>query len=290
MIPDRPRLIATDLDGTLVRGDGTISARTVAAVRLALAHRVTVVFVTGRPPRKMADVRIAFSGHGTAICSNGAVHYDLRTGHSVPDRWIEPPVLAEAARRLRAAVPGIGLAVEYAHDIAADPEYEPWEWDADTVVRRVDDAALFGRPAPKLLGRHPTLSADELVAVAGPQLFDLVCVYHSNGSRLVEAIAPGVSKAAGLRTVAARLGIGAAEVAASGDMPNDLPMLAWAGRSYAVANAHPSVLSAADEVIGGNDEDAVAAVIERLFPATTGDSDQPEHLAEPSAPKEHVHG
>ena len=60
-------------------------------------------------------------------------------------------------------------------------------------------------------------------------------------------------------------GIAPHEVLAVGDMPNDLPMLQWAGRSYAVSNAHPSVIAIADEVTGSNDEDAVAQLIEQLL-------------------------
>jgi hypothetical protein len=262
-----PRLIATDLDGTLVRDDHTISPRTIAAVRRVMDRDVEVVFVTGRPPRKMTGIIESFGGYGTAICSNGAIVYDPHTGQCAAGRFIAPEIVAEAARLLRALIPGIGIAVEYAHELAADPWYEPWEWDADVTVRRESDETLFSRPAPKLLGRHPTLSPDELVDLAAPKLSGLVSVYHSNGSRLLEAIAPGVSKAAALAALAEQRDISAAEVAAFGDMPNDLPMLAWAGRSYAVANAHSSVLAAVDEVIGSNDEDAVAQVLDRYFPA-----------------------
>ncbi|MHA6758571.1 HAD family hydrolase [Streptacidiphilus sp. PAMC 29251] len=93
----------------------------------------------------------------------------------------------------------------------------------------------------------------------------MVNVYHSNGHHLIEAVAPGVSKASALADLAARLGIDRAEAVAFGDMPNDLPMMAWAGTSYAVANAHPDVVAAVHHVIGGHDEDGVAAVLELLF-------------------------
>ena len=106
-----------------------------------------------------------------------------------------------------------------------------------------------------------------MLALAAPVIGDLVTVYHSNGLRLVEAVPADVSKAHALTRLVRTLGIVPAEVAAFGDMPNDLPMLEWAGTSYAVANAHPSVLGMADRVIAANDEDGVAQVIESLFPA-----------------------
>ncbi|MFJ8473462.1 HAD family hydrolase [Kitasatospora sp. NPDC094011] len=261
-----PRLVATDLDGTIVRGDGTVSARTVAAFARVERAGGQVVLVTGRPPRLMGEIAAAFGHRGTAICSNGAFGYDLRTRTVVAERPIPPEVLAETARRLRAAAPGIGLAVEYAQELAADARYEEGDWDADTSVQRLDDARLFGRPAPKLVGRHPTLSADELLALVRPAIGGLVTVYHANGERLVEAVAQGVSKAAALGELARRHGIAPEQAVAFGDMPNDLPMMAWAGTSYGVANAHPEVLAAVDRVIGSNDEDGVAEVLERLFP------------------------
>jgi hydroxymethylpyrimidine pyrophosphatase-like HAD family hydrolase len=130
----------------------------------------------------------------------------------------------------------------------------------------VPDAQLFSRDAAKPLGRHPELPADQLLALAAPAVGEIVSVYHSGGLRLVEATAHGVSKGSALAGLAGRLGVVAAGVVAFGDMVNDLPMLAWAGTSYAMANAHPDVLAMADRVIPANDEDGVAMVIEQLFP------------------------
>jgi len=88
---------------------------------------------------------------------------------------------------------------------------------------------------------------------------------HSSTFGLLEIAAAGVTKASGLAELAASHGITPDEVAAIGDMPNDVPMLQWAGASYAVANAHPAALAAADEVLASNDEDAVAVLIETLL-------------------------
>jgi HAD superfamily hydrolase (TIGR01484 family) len=261
-----PRLVATDLDGTIVRSDGTISPRTVAALSRIEQAGAQLVFVTGRPPRVMGDIAAAFSYQGVVLCSNGALIYDMHADRIIAEHLIPPPELAEAARRLREAIPEIGLAVESAHGLTGDGRYEAGAWDDDVSIRRLPDAELFSRPAAKLLGRHPWLSADDLLALAAPAVDGLVSIYHSNGTRLVEASAVGVSKASALANLAAEQDIPPAAVVAFGDMPNDLPMLAWAGTSYAVANAHPDVLAAADHVIASNDEDGVAQVIDRLFP------------------------
>jgi hypothetical protein len=190
----------------------------------------------------------------------------MRTETVEPLRLIPPAVLAAAGAALRAAVPGIGVAVEYPDGHAADTAFQVGSWDLDSSIPRLDDAALFARPASKLLGRHFGYACDDLLALALPGLGGLVSVTHSNAKGLVEASALGVSKASVVAELAAGYGIGPESVIAFGDMPNDLPLLAWAGTSCAVANAHPAVLTAATHVIGSNDEDGVAAYLEQLYP------------------------
>jgi HAD superfamily hydrolase (TIGR01484 family) len=266
IVGEYPLLVATDLDGTIIRGDGTISARTVAAFARVEAAGARFVLVTGRPPRWMAGIAATFGYRGTAICANGALAYDMQTGTIAARHLIVPPVLAEAAAALRTAVPGIGIAVEYPDGHGADPVYQSVNAELNLSLPRLDDAELFGRPASKLLGRHFGYTCDDLLALVLPALDGLVSVTHSNSSGLIEASALGVSKASVVAEIAELHGIGPRSVIAFGDMPNDLPLLAWAGTSCAVANAHPEVLAAATHVIGSNDEDGVAAYLETLFP------------------------
>jgi len=261
-----PLLVATDLDGTIVRTDGTISARTVAAFARVEAAGARFTLVTGRPPRVMRGIAATFGHRGTAICSNGALEYDMRTGSVTARHLIPPEALVAAAGALRAAIPGIGLAVERPDGRAADDVYQAVSWDTNESIPRPGERALFGEPAAKLLGRHLGYSPDELLALAAPALTGLVSVSHSNGKGLIEAAAIGVSKATAVTELATSHGISPAQVLAFGDMPNDLPMLSWAGTSCAVANAHPAVLTAATCVIAGHDEDGVAEFLERLYP------------------------
>jgi alkylation response protein AidB-like acyl-CoA dehydrogenase/hydroxymethylpyrimidine pyrophosphatase-like HAD family hydrolase len=258
--------VAIDLDGTILRSDGTISARTVAALARVGAAGARFVVATGRRPRHAMAVLGRFGYQGSVICANGALIYDTKDARVTVERLIPARRLAEAAARLRAAIPGLGIAVEYADSQVRDGVYEPGAWGSKEPVPRLRDAQLFGRDAVRILGRHPSLSADELLALAAPAAGQIVSVYHSGGLRLLEAVAAGVSKGTALAALAGRLGIAPRDVVAFGDMVNDLPMLAWAGTSYGVANAHPAVLAAVDHVTGGNDEDGVAAVIEQLFP------------------------
>ena len=267
------RLVATDLDGTIIRSDGTISARTSRALAAAEAAGIAVVLVTGRPPRWMAEVAEAIGHTGLAICSNGAQLYDLHTEQVVDSRLLSPATLLTVYSRLSAQIPGLRFAVEYGSGFAHEPGYEHG-WTIGGRDIRVDrPEAIMDRPAAKLLARHPTLDPDELLAAASALLGAEATVTHSSTSALLEISAPGVTKASGLAELAERLGVPAEQAIAFGDMPNDLAMLAWAGRSVAVGNGHPAVLAAADEVTASNDDDGVAAVVERLLldpPAATG--------------------
>jgi hypothetical protein len=259
--------VATDLDGTLLRSDGTIDDRTRRALAEIEAAGVALVICTARPPRWLRPVAEETGHRGLAVCANGGVIWDLHREAVVEEFPVPAEVAREVVGRLRAALPQGVWAVERAGGFAHEPAYAPgWPVPDDTVIDAID--ALLSPltpPAVKLLLRHPELSADALLAHARELIGDLVEVSHSSPyGALLEISASGVSKASALAGVCAEMGIARHDVMAFGDMPNDLPMLAWAGWGVAVANAHHEVIAAADEVTGSNDEAGVAAVLERL--------------------------
>jgi hydroxymethylpyrimidine pyrophosphatase-like HAD family hydrolase len=154
--------------------------------------------------------------------------------------------------------PGFGL-----------PDYSQ-KADTGDLRQAVPDLARMwhhGTPIVKLLAWSALSTADTLLALVRGVAGDLVECTHSGGANLVEVSAAGVSKAAALSALCAARGVDPADVIAFGDMPNDLAMLRWAGRGYAVANAHPSVLAAGLPTTASNDEDGVARVLERLVAA-----------------------
>lgn len=258
------RLIATDLDGTVLRSDGTVAPRTATALRTAEERGVMVVVATGRPPRWMRPVAEALGHTGLAICANGAIIYDLRTDRVVEHTPITRAVVLDVTAAVRAAVPGVTFAVE-THDrgFASEPDYPPG-MDATGVVIGVLDE-IVGDDVVKLLVRHRHLDPDGLLEAAREVAGEIAEFTHSSRSGLLEISASGVTKAATLARMAARHGIGPDQAVAFGDMPNDLPMLAWAGTGYAMANAHPDVLAVTDHIAPSNDEDGVAQVIEALL-------------------------
>jgi Cof subfamily protein (haloacid dehalogenase superfamily) len=265
----RPRLVATDLDGTIVGPGGEISDRTVRALHRVEELGVPVVFVTGRPPRWLGVVSERTGLTGLAICANGAIVYDLHTEKVVAYHSIAVEIGLEITGRLRKALPDVAFAVETLGGYAREPAYRPrWDVGLEPRLGRIDE--IFGEATVKLLVRHESMGADQLLAAAREVVGDLAEFTHSSIDGLLEVSAAGVSKATTLAQLCAERSIAAADVLAFGDMPNDLAMLAWAGTAYAVAGAHPEVLAAVERHTGDPVDDGVAQVLERVFDLPRG--------------------
>lgn len=261
------RLVATDLDGTLLRSDRTISDRSAEALAQVRADGGHVVLVTGRPVRWLSTVYAQLrTPLPLAVCANGAVVYDPEADAILRTDPLAPQRLAEVCARLRDDVPGVAFAVEIAdgREMRHEATY-PRRWDIEDPGVRVISTPeeLLCLPAVKLLVRAGDRDSDEFAALVASCVGGLAEATHSSTTGLVEISAAGVTKAVGLAWLCERLDVPAARVVAFGDMPNDVPMLAWAGQAVAVANAHPAVKAAADEVTLSNDEDGVAAYLSR---------------------------
>ncbi|MEV6927489.1 HAD family hydrolase [Dactylosporangium sp. NPDC051485] len=263
------KLVATDLDGTLVRNDRTVSPRTVEVFRRLERAGVFIVLVTGRPIRWIFPVYEQLGVRALAICANGAATYDPSTDTIVHSTPIEADVLAEACTRLRAAVPGVVFAVERdgGRQMRHEPEFQVGSWEVDHgSVGPCSYAEMLTRPASKLLVRAGAQAPDEFTARVGACLQGLAEATNSSSSGMVEVSAAGVTKASALDRVARSHALTPADVIAFGDMPNDLAMLTWAGRGVAMANAHPAVRAAAADITSStNEDDGVAAYLERLY-------------------------
>ena len=268
--PTTVRLIVTDLDGTFLSPDGTVSAENTAAVAAAQAAGIPVLFATGRPVRWLDVVKDLPGAHPTVIASNGAVLYDLGAGQLLDRICIDAHVALQAVGSIRAAVPGTSFAFESGTRFGHEPRYRTWTREG------VVDPALFFGPAEeivhrenfvKMLVQSADVAADELLNRVRGCLGSALTATHSaaQGFGLVEISAPGVSKASMLKRLCQRLGIAAEQVAAFGDMPNDLEMLRWAGRPHVVANAHDALLQSGYHVVGGNAESGVGRAIVELI-------------------------
>ncbi len=260
----RPRVVASDLDGTLLRSDGTVSDRTVHAIERFEAAGGIFVVVTARPPRWLAGLRGRLGSHPIAICGNGAFVYDVALDRVVEEFPLDAATASELVEDLLRRVPGIVFAAERGSGVTYAVDFPDRDGTAPGAPELLV-GELAAEPVGKLLARHPHMRSREFFDAVREVVGDRGALAYSGAVGLAEITAPGATKGLALQRWSEEHGIPACDVWAFGDMFNDLPMLGWAGVGYAVGNAHPDVRAAADRVCGTNDEDGVAAVIEALL-------------------------
>lgn len=263
----RPKLIGTDLDGTIVAHYGFISERTKIAFAAAHAAGIEIYFVTGRPIRWMKEIAENFN-FGLGICGNGAMLYDFKEEKILEEWLFSVEAQLETVKRLRELIPHVTFAVEVDQQFHREKKYVPrWDIGADNVgADKIEE--LIKRPALKMLARcaHGEFTSDQMLALASKALVGIATVTHSNSTdSLLEISADGVSKGATLAKMAARHGLTADHCVTFGDNPNDFSMLSWAGRSWAMADGHPELMKHAKFQTDAHQEDGVAKVIERLL-------------------------
>ncbi|MEU1692925.1 HAD family hydrolase [Streptomyces hirsutus] len=259
-------LIATDLDGTLLRGDDTLSDRSLAALALAARAGARHLVVTGRPAPRVRPLLDDLGATGLAVCGQGAQVYDAGADRLLWSVTLDRELAETALGKIEAEVGELYAAVDQ-DGVDGLTLIEPGylmphpTLPAVRVERRND---LWVRPISKVLLRHPHLTDDELAATARSAVGSLATVTMS-GPGTVELQPCGVTKATGLALAAEHLGLEPGRTVAFGDMPNDIPMFDWAAHGVAMANAHPELKAVADEVTTSNEDDGVAVVLERLF-------------------------
>ncbi|MFC5662925.1 HAD family hydrolase [Kitasatospora misakiensis] len=262
------KLVATDLDGTLLNSTENVSARTRAALATATAAGALHIIVTGRSAAWARPVFDEIGYRGIAVCGQGAQVYDAGAHKLLTSLTLDRRVAALAIAKIEAETGPLAVAANQdglEGDVLAGPGYEQLIGSDLPVVRATADE-LLAAPISKLYIQQRGRTDDELAEAARRVAGDLVGVVMA-GPGVVELLPLGLSKATGLAVAARRLGVTAADTIAFGDMPNDVPMFGWARYGVAMANAHRELLAVADEVTLSNDEDGVAAVLERLYPA-----------------------
>ncbi|MCE7004875.1 Cof-type HAD-IIB family hydrolase [Kibdelosporangium philippinense] len=266
---EKPLLIASDVDGTLLDVTETITARTKDVLDRVVASGTPFLLVSGRPPRWIRPIAEMADVNGLSVCANGAVLYDIGKDTVVSAETLDPALSRNIADTVKELLPGSVVAVErHPHNgidetFVCEPDYaSPW---GDTKIPVRSLAEAVGQPAVKILIRHRNMTSDEMARTVVPVLRDHATITYSTNQGLLEFSKKDVTKATGLAKAAEMFGIGRADIVAFGDMPNDIPMLEWAGHGVAMSNAHPDALAVADEVTAANSEDGVAQVLERWF-------------------------
>ncbi|MEM8925589.1 MAG: Cof-type HAD-IIB family hydrolase [Actinomycetota bacterium] len=266
-----PHLIASDLDGTLLSPAAVLSERTIAAVRAAAEAGIDVVAVTGRSHWSARHLLRPAGCIRWIIGSNGATVWDEDARGIVLERPMDDDLVETVLAGVERRFPEVGLAWETSTGV--------FHTDAWTANRRATDpgAALRGYTNPpqaaftldhgpvlKIMLAHDSLVTNEWLAALQPHLPRGVAS-STSGAMFVEVTHTDANKGHALAALCADLSVDAADVVAFGDHSNDLPMLAWAGRAYAMANADPAALAVADLTAPANDVDGVAQVIEALL-------------------------
>jgi Cof subfamily protein (haloacid dehalogenase superfamily) len=261
----RPRLIASDLDGTFLSPDGTVSADNAAAVVLAAAQGVPFVFATGRPSRWLTCLDGVSQAHPLVVVSNGAAVCDVATGTLTQVRAIAPDVVLDVAGRIRAALPTVVFGMEFPAGMACEPALDG---DERIFFAKGELAELVAHgEIMKVLVFSDDLTCEELYERLEPVIGTDLAVTHSAKATygLLELMAPGVSKASSLAFLCHGLGIDAADVAAFGDMPNDVEMLDWAGMPFRMDDVHPRVAERGYPLAGSNADSGVGRTVMRLL-------------------------
>jgi Cof subfamily protein (haloacid dehalogenase superfamily) len=264
------KLVASDLDGTLLHSDLSISARTAIAMQRADSAGITIVWATARARQSVMVLAERCGFRGIALCANGAVVLDMADGaRVVGNQPVAASVLAAAQGRISGAIPGIRIALVGASRFVAERGYAAIS-RFDDHHRAVDDMELVETLLDiedefvKIIARHPEIPAAtvfrSLMSVELPGLE----LTHSLAP-FVEMSAAGISKAFALAALAGELGIDPTNIAAIGDALNDLAMLEWAGVAIAPANAIPEIKAISSQIVPSNNDDGVAIYLESLL-------------------------
>ena len=265
------RLVASDIDGTILGHDGKISDRTIRAFHACRRAGVELVFVTGRPPRWLHPLEEQLGHTGTVICSNGAVVWDLEADKVVSAQTMAIDDIFEIRRIIKKLRPTALFAAETLTGFHLEPgfiENGSSELLAEFTPAPLASTLTAEDAVVKFLAIVREGTADEFLAevgpaVAEPRLGNALGAHRRHAGTAV----PGINKAVTLADYAASLGIDAADVVAFGDMPNDIEMLRWAGHGYAMASGHPEAIRAAGQQAPHFDDDGVAQILEEKLAA-----------------------
>ncbi|QDQ12497.1 HAD family hydrolase [Streptomyces spectabilis] len=260
------KLVATDLDGTLLRPDDSVSTRTRDALTAATAAGAAHIIVTGRSVPWTRHVLEDLGYEGIAVCGQGAQVYHAGERRLLTSVTLDRQLAGLALSKIEAEIGPLALAASrdgVDGEVLVGPGYVVQDGPLPAVPLS-DPADLWSAPLNKLYVQHPGLDDDALTAVARDVAGDLVGVTMA-GEGIVEILPLGLTKATGLSLAARRLGAKAVDTIAFGDMPNDIPMFAWSAHGVAMANAHEELKAVADEVTASNEADGIAVVLERLL-------------------------
>ncbi|MEG9224550.1 HAD family hydrolase [Aeromicrobium sp. Sec7.5] len=253
----RPRLVALDVDGTLVTGRNEMSPAVRETVRGLRDQDIEVVIATGRSVPGVMDAadKLGFE-RGHAIGSNGSLVFTYRPTELLRAVTFDA---SEAVQSILDRMPDVLVAVEEVGvGYRVNRAFPSDELGGSITVQSVEE--LIGEPVTRVIIRSPEHSTEEFrEVVADLGLTDTN--YYIGYTAWLDIAPVGTSKASGLDFLCQHLGIAQSDVLAIGDGNNDIEMLSWAGRGVAMGQALDEVIAAADDVTGSIDDDGVVDVL-----------------------------
>jgi len=273
----RIRLVALDLDGTLVGDDLVLRPRVRDAVAAAQAQDVVVTIVTGRMFQAARPFARALGVGGAMVCYQGAAIFDASTGATLR----ETPVRSDVTRDVLQWAHEHGVHAQcYADDQLYVEQINRFSERYTALARVVPvvvpslRAAFAERPSIKVVLVDDAERADQYLAALRPLLGDRAYLTRSHVD-FVEVVDPRVNKGEALAFIAQRYGVPLAETLAVGDAWNDVPMLDAAAVGVAMGSGPPELLVRADHVVADVAHDGVAEAIERYVLALRPAQDRP---------------
>jgi len=256
------RMVVCDLDGTLLRPDGSVGTDTRAYVQRLAARGIPFVIATGRSWRTAQRIQSDLGLTGPYVAHNGAYAYDTAGQHALYARR----VALERARAMALWGSQRGIMLRYylgvGHPVLFNlftAEHQRFRRPEDTVWEDLHERLPMGPLEIFLLG---TWEVDSFLERFGPRGSGYEAVVFQQGdARAVNVCAPGVDKVEAVAAVARRLGLHRQDVLAIGDGANDLRMMRWAGVSVAVGAGQEAAHRIADYVTRPDNPDPVAEAL-----------------------------
>jgi 5-amino-6-(5-phospho-D-ribitylamino)uracil phosphatase len=265
--PGKIRMIALDLDGTLLAPRAIITPRVHQAVRQAIDNGVRVILATARPPRSVRFYHRALKLNTPIVSHNGALIWDEKKRQVIHHESLSHTLVWRIINYVRHRCPDVITSVEIIDKLYSD-HFGVVPMDAlppgcvfnPDVIAELE--SFLRVPVTRLMLHGRPSLIDELNYLLPQRFGEQVALFRSD-SRLLLLLAPDINKAVALERVAKSYDITSNEVLAIGDSPNDLPMLQWAAIGVAMANSPDSVKRAVTCVVPSNENDGVAIALQR---------------------------
>ncbi len=285
------RMIAIDLDGTLLDPRGAVTPRTKAAVHRALAAGLLVCFATGRNWTESRAVLDEVAHHASAVFVSGAMVMDTKHEVMLHKTGMEPSLAADLCRTIEAmghaalALQDKGAAgTDYliTANVPLDNATRQWMDATASTVREIPSLGDYSHEHTMRVGivalpEEIARVKQAVIEQFGSRILCQSLYVPAYTVRVLEIFDPAVNKWEGVMHVARNHGITPEQIVAVGDDVNDVPMIANAGLGVAMGNAGPEVMAVANHVIGTNEDDGLAQFLDELVA---------DHLVDPLPPGE----